>query len=267
MTDLISRLSATQKALNPEDIVLEPQISGDGTVTFHTKSRDTIKGTTLERVYDRNHRLILISEHGPQGIFSETHYDPASEQVKKIIEQSRLNDGATVKREVFYDNPDRANEQVIVLSASGLLTRITKRQFIARQVSFQGETIYDTYGNPQTTVNQHFNQALGRIEHREQISWLAENQRAMTEHYYFGYTGKLSKYVKVLYYAGAGPFLEETQEFDPINTILIRRQLIAFSINGCRTCLDVLHYNADGQIEERQTTLFNEQGHPMRQQS
>ena len=78
--------------------------------------------------------------------------------------------------------------------------------------------------------------------------------------FYFDQAGGLHKYTKVLFHAGAGPFIEETQIFDSQSQVLFKREVAAFDLSGKQTCLDVLTYDDDGDILERHSRFMDKDG-------
>ncbi len=243
-------------------LALQPHIDHAGQIIYHNSSKDARTGIITERIYDQYQRLVRVVKSLP-GNRCETHYDGQSGQIKRTNEVSTMPDGNLICRDIVYSIPDRSSEIVTIISQAGHLLKIIERENIGSRCVFLGQTDYNTDGCPAVTINQHMSRETGELTHREQIQWLAEGQRAMTEHFYFAQSGLVSHYVKILHYATGGIFSEETQDFDSAIQKLSRRQLAAFSVEGHQTCLDVLYYSHDGQIKERQSTFFNFEGRPI----
>src|SRR5262249_8720707 len=157
----------------------------------------------------------------------------------------------SMTKNIVYEGDDRSNEAIIVLAPNGELVRRVERHHIGLRTIFQGQTEYQQDGTPAATVNHFIDPATGRLLKRGEIQWLGEGQRSMTEAFHFEHSGALSKYIKVLYHASAGPFIEETQHFDTKSQTLAKREIAAFSVQGKQTCLDVLVYDDFGEIAER----------------
>lgn len=242
-----------------QDVSLGTRTDCNGLTTYHIASSDRRNGVFLEKIYDQNHRLIRLQKRSP-GSRSETQFHPETGAVSRIFESATLPDGNSMTKNIVYDREDHSSEAVIVLSPNGELVRRVEREHVGMRTIYQGQTEYDTKGAPATTVNHHMDQSTGRLVRREQIQWLSDNQRLLTENFYFDQSGALKKYSKVLYHANAGPFIEEMQVFGGQTQTLLKREIAAYDINGKQTCMDVLTYDASGEIQERHSRFFDKDG-------
>lgn len=242
----------------PHHLTMEKRIDLDGTITYHTVAHD-LGGAVHEKIYDHAQRLIKIVKRAGNSR-CETFLDPASGAPTKVNEISTMPDGNLISSDILCGEAGRRSQIVTIFRPDGQLVRITERQSNGSMVTYQGQTDYDVNGTPVVTINQHTDPESGLLMHREQIHWMGESMRAMTEHFYFDVAGSTQRYVKILHQSGGGPFSEETQEFEPATGNLVRRELLAFDQVGVQTCLDILCYGAKGEIVERQSTFFDASG-------
>ncbi|MGH9549861.1 MAG: hypothetical protein ACRD3W_10820, partial [Terriglobales bacterium] len=242
-----------------EELSLGTRIDRNGKTTYHVVSSDRKCGVFLEKVYDQEHRLVRLQKRG-SGSRCETQFNPESGAVVRIYESANLPDGNSLTKEIVYDKDDRANEAVVVLSPNGEIVRRVERQHYGVRTVYQGQTEYHQDGTPATTVNHHMDHSSGRLVRREQVQWLREGQRLLSENFYFDQSGALQKYSKVLFHATAGPFIEETQMFDGQTQTILKREIAAFDVNGKQTCMDVLTYDDSGDVLERNSRFFDKDG-------
>jgi len=245
-----------------QDLNLGTRIDRNGKTTYHVLTTDRRAGVFLEKVYDQDHHLIKLQKRS-RGSRSETYFDTESGAVIRIFESSTLPDGSSLTKNIIYTGRDRSSEDVIVISPNGELVRRVEREHVGMRTVFQGQTEYNCDGTPASTVNHRMDLATNRLVHREQIQWLSEQQRSLTEDFHFDHAGNLIKYSKVLYHPNSGPFLEETQEYDPANQSLTRREITGYSTGGKQTCIDTLTYNAAGEVTSRESIFFDENGNPI----
>jgi len=241
-----------------DSIRLETRIDRNGKLTYHSLSADT-NGGVLEKVYDQENRLLKVIKRSGSSK-SETFVDPHSGARTRVLELATMPDGNLASSDVIYYSSNRSSQVVTVFRPNGLLIRIIERELRGSMVTFQGQTDYDVNSHPVSTINQHIDPESGLLMHREQIHWLGEGQRAMTEHFYFDISGYTGRYVKILHNSGGAIFSEETQQFDPDTKKMVRRELAAFDLSGHQTCLDVLRYDLNGAVIERQSTFFDSSG-------
>jgi len=240
------------------ELSIGSRVDADGTLTYHVIENDRRTGVLVEKVYDSSRRLMQL-ECRSRGSRINNRYDPESGRIVKLQECTVLNDGNSLTREVLYGDFDRSSENIVVVSPSSEVVRRVQRQFVGKRTTFQGQTEYNSEGAPSTTVNHHLDEATGRLVRREQIQWLSEGQRRFSEFFSFDQAGGLKEYSRTLYHAAAGPFIEETQLFDPRTQTLIRRNISAFDRTGRRTRADVLVYNDEGEIDSN-AHFFDKEG-------
>lgn len=250
---------ALQNASSSPELNVGTRVDRNGKTTYHVSNRDRRLGVQIEKVFDQDENLIRISKKARQSQ-SETYFDPKTGSVTRIYESSTLPDGSTLTKDIVYSSDERSSEAVIVVSPNGELVRKVERLHAGMRMLFQGQTEYNADGVPATTVNHHMDLANGNLMHRQQIQWSGERSKSLTEDFYFNHNGVLIKYVKVIFHASGGPFLEETQEFYCPNQQLRRREIAAFNADGTRTCIDVLEYGDAGLVTARNSTFFDQNG-------
>jgi len=255
------------KTLIQEGLDLQTRVERDGKVTYHHVENDDDLGIVTERVFDEKRRLIRLLKRAPRGNYVETHYNPDTGAAVRASELTFTPDNLTYCKERVFHDGNRVSEVVSVHSARGALVKLIEREQVGSRTTYQGETNYDADGAPATSVNQHMSAETGELTHWEEIFWLRDGQRAMTEHVYFDAAGSTRRYVKVLHYAGAGPFSEETQDFDPQTGKITRREMIAYGPEGYHTLIDVLYYDGDGAVTERVSTFCDDFGRPLASRS
>ena len=201
-----------EKLNGATDLRLETRIDRGGVLTYHSLSHDTTGGV-LEKVYDSQNRLAKVVKRSGSSK-SETHFEPATGQRTKVTELSTMPDGNMISSEVVFCDDNRSSQVVTVFRPNGLLVRIIERESKGSMLTFQGQTDYDVNGAPARTINQHTEADTGLLMHREQIHWMSEGQRAMTEHFFFDVSGHTVRYTKTIYHSVGGVFSEEIQQFD-----------------------------------------------------
>jgi hypothetical protein len=253
------RLLAVDPTASDQDLDLGTRVDQNGQTTYHVICSDRRFGVFLEKIYDKDHKLIRLQKRSRDSR-SETLFDTRSGAVTHIFETSTLPDGDTLTKNTIYWDSEKSSEDVIVVAPNGELVRRVEREVVGLRTIFQGQTEYNSDGTPATTVNHSMDQATGNVIHREQIQWLSEQQRSLTEDFFFDEVGNLVKYNKVLYNANSGPLIEELQTYDPSNHAVLKREIKGYSSSGRQNCIDTLTYDPDGQISERHSTFFDEQG-------
>jgi len=242
-----------------QDLDLGTRVDGNGVTTYHVISSDRRIGVFLEKIYDKDHKLIRLQKRSRDGR-SETFFDTKTGAITHIFETAALPDGDTLTKNIVYFDNDRASEDIIVISPNGELVRRVEREMIGIRTIFQGQTEYNCDGTPATTVNHRMDPHTGNLLHREQIQWHSEQQRSTTEEFFFDNSGNLIKYNKMLFNSNSNPLLEELQTFDPANHAVLKREIKGYSSSGRQNCIDTLTYRSDGEIAERHSTFFDDQG-------
>jgi len=267
-----SRMSSSLGGFTPavasskdESLKLEAHTDARGVTTYHLRTRDTKTQIETEKTFDSEQRLIRIIKHTASSQ-SETELDPVTGSTLRITEYNSLPDGSRLTKETSYTEGNQSSESVVVISAEGEIIRRVERQMVGMRTVFQGQTEYQV-GTPQTSVNHYVDIESGHLLRREQIQWSDAKHRSATENLYFDEVGSVIRFTKTLFYCGAGPFLEESQEFFPATDILQRRELCVYNTHGVRTCLDVVEYADDGEITERMSQFYDDDGNPVRDNS
>ncbi len=245
-----------------ESLKLEAHTDAKGVTTYQLRTRDAKTQIETEKTFDSEQRLIRIVKHSTSSQ-SQTDLDPVSGSTLRITEHNALPDGSRLTKETIYAEGNQSNESVVVISAEGEVIRRVERQMVGMHTVFQGQTEYQG-DNPQTTVNHYVDISSGRLLRREQIQWLDAKHRSVTENLYFDEAGFVTRFTKTLFHSGAGAFLEESQEFYSASTTLQRRELCVYNAQGVRTCVDVVEYADDGEIVERMSQFFDEEGNAVR---
>lgn len=239
------------------EIDIGTRVDNNGTTTYHVLSNESSVGFFVEKFYGKNNNLVKIVKRGRTSR-SETEFHPETGDVERIFEAANLPDGSSMTKEIRYVE-DKAVESVLVIGENGNLKNTVQRESVGLRTLFQGQTNYKSDGTTDTTVNHFMNKDTGKLERREQIKWLKDQQRTLTELFYFSICGKVNKYTKILYHANGGPFLEENIRYGPTGHML-RKELIQYNPNGLQTAADVTTYNVTGEITHRTTTYYDHRG-------
>ncbi len=242
-----------------QDLDLGTRVDGNGITTYHVICSDRRVGVFLEKIYDKDHKLIRLQKRSRDSR-SETFFDTKTGAITHIFETASLPDGDTLTKNTTFFDDDKSSEDVIVISPNGELVRRVEREMIGIRTLFQGQTEYNCDGTPATTVNHRMDPHTGNVVHREQIQWDSEQQRSLTEEFFFDNSGNLIKYNKVLFNANSNPLLEELQTFDAANHAVLRREIKGYSASGKQNCVDTLTYRSDGKVAERHSTFFDDYG-------
>jgi len=230
--------------------------------TYHSIRHDVQSGAIIESIYNSQQQLLTSHQRAP-GYRFDQYFDPPTGARKRSYESITLTDGNSRHTDVVYCAANKRCETVTTTAPDGGLIALTERQLIGSMITFQGQTDYHRDGTPAVTLNQHHDVETGNLAHAEQIHWLREGHRAMTEHLFFDRGGRTTRYIKVLYYAGAGPFSEQTQDFDPQTDRMVRQELVAYNQAGLRAWIDVLYYHPDGSLAAHTSSLFDAAGSPV----
>ncbi|MBI1270472.1 hypothetical protein GC174_08570 [bacterium] len=240
-----------------DEIDVGTKVDQNGKTTYHVLRNESNVGFFVEKLYGNNNNLVKIVKRGRTSR-SETDFDPITGDVARIFEAATLPDGSSMTKEISYVEA-KTIESVLVIGQDGDLRSSVQRESIGIRTLYQGQTDYRQDGSPDTTVSHHMNHETGKLEHREQIKWLKDGQRTLTEHFYFSTDGKVNKYTKLMYHACGGPFLEETHRYGPTGHML-RREIIQYNPNGVQTACDLTTYDVTGDITHRSTTYYDHRG-------
>src|SRR5579875_154773 len=244
-----------------QGLLLETRIDNEGVTTYHSVTPDATGGA-IEKIYDQHKRPIKIIKRCGRNR-AETFLDPETGRRTRVAEVATMPDGNLISSDTIFHDSARSSQIVTIFRPHGLLVRIIERESRGATVVFQGQTDYDVNGTPASSVNQHVDPASGKLVHREQIHWMGEGLRAMTEHTYFDAAGHTVRYIKVIHNSAGGPFSEETHTLDPATGKLSRRELISFAMEGIPNSADLLLYDQQGQICKRRSTFFDAEGNPL----
>lgn len=217
----------------------------------------------LETTFSDNRQLTRIARRTDHGKI-EIELDPTTGDRRRACEVATMFDGTVINDEVIYHDALRSKQLVTITTASGQLVRIVERWYLGSRVTYQGQTNYTETGEPHYTVNQHKDPQNDLLMHREEIYWLKEGHRAMTEHYYFNFYGHTNRYIKILFYASAGPFSQDTQDFHPETHQLWRRELAGFTTDGIQNYLDILCFDPQGKLQDLSCVFFDRSGKPIK---
>lgn len=239
------------------EIDVGTRIELNGKTTYHVLTSDRRVGYFVEKVYNDRQNLVRIIKRG-RNSRSETDFDHETGDVVRIFEASNMPDGNSTTKELVYSG-ESATETVVVVGPAGELKRTVQRESVGIRTIYQGQTDYKADGSPSTTINHKMDHANGKLVHREQIRWLKDGQRALTEHFYFSPNGSVFKYTKILYHACGGPFLEETHRYGQSGHML-RTEIIQFNPNGVQTAADITMFDEHGEITQRSTTYYDHRG-------
>lgn len=244
----------------PEDwneVDVGTRIDLNGKTTYHVLTSDRKVGYFIEKVYNDRQNLVRILKRGKNSR-SETDFSSETGDVVRIFEASTLADGNSMTKEIVYSG-ERCTETVVVVGVNAELIRTVQRESVGLRTLYQGQTDYKADGAPSVTINHNMDPKTGKLAHREQIRWLKDGHRALTEHFFFNNAGVVSKYTKILYHACGGPFIEETHRYADSGPML-RREIIQYNPSGVQTAADLTMYNENGDVTERSTTYYDHRG-------
>ncbi|MBZ0185340.1 MAG: hypothetical protein K8F91_03735 [Candidatus Obscuribacterales bacterium] len=239
------------------EIDVGTRLDENGKTTYHVLTSQRKVGFFVEKIYGANQNLVKIVKRG-RNSRSETDFDASTGDVCRIFEAANLPDGSSMTKEITY-NDKIAAESVIIVGPSGELKSTIQRESVGIRTLFQGQTDYKKDGTPSVTVNHAMDADTGKLAHREQIKWLLDGQRALTEHFYFEANGSVGKYTKIIYHANGGPFIEETHRYGEQGHML-RREIIQYNPNGVQTAADMTVFDESGEIGQRSTTYYDHRG-------
>jgi hypothetical protein len=181
---------------------------------------------------------------------SETRFDPTTGDIERIFEAYTLPDGNHLSKEKRYLDQDSTTESVLVVDPRGGLVRAVVREAVGLVNVFQGQTEFALEGHATVSINHWFDAKSTKMTMREQIQWLPEGERGVTEHFHFTEDGGLSKYRKLLYHPGTDRFLEEIQFYEPRSQRLWRREIKSFERNADLANMEVTMFDANGAVIE-----------------
>ena len=239
-----------------QDLNIATRTDLNGQTTYHILNRDRRSGMYTEKVYDWELNLVRVNKHSANSS-SETHIDPKTGATRQSFEASILPDGSRMTKNIVYPDAEISREEVVVVSPTGELVRRVEREHIGMRTTFQSQTEYRPDGLPATTINHYTDLATGSLTRREQIEWRDARHKTLKEEFIFDESGYLTRYSKVFYHSGAGPFIEETKDYYPLSQQLRRRVLATFNLEGSKTCEDRLEFNKSGKVIERQSKFYD----------
>jgi hypothetical protein len=225
---------------------------GETRTTFHVFKNERTIGYYLERVYTADGRLLRMVKRAPDGR-SETCFDPDSGDIDRIFESYLLPDGNLLTKEKQYRGEDCSVESILVISPQGLLVRTVLRENTGLTSAYQGQTEFNHNGRPTVSVNHWFDNSSGKIIRKEQIQWLEDGERGVTEHFHFNHDSILYQYFKRLYHPATDRFLEETHYYETSTQVMQRKEVKTFG-------------RFDGHVGVEITT-FDENGNPVKKMS
>jgi hypothetical protein len=244
-------LEASSADASPEafrEYELGSRDEGETKRTFHVYKSETRIGYYLERIYDQNDSLICLIKRTQDGR-SETRFNESGD-VSRIFESYCLPDGNNLTKEKAYLKDERSKETVLVLNPNGILVRSVIRITRGMITLFQSQTEFSEEGSPNYSVNHWFDNHTGRLTHREQIQWLYEGSRGLTEGFQFNNESQLEKYHKVLYHPATMRYLEEIHYYDAPSQILLRKEIKTYHENDTMLQQETIIYDKVGnQIE------------------
>ena len=216
--------------------------------TFHVYKSYKQVGYYLEKVFDESGSLISMVKRTQDGR-SETRFDENGD-VAKIFESYTLPDGNILTKEKKYLAEDRTKETVLVISPRGHLVRSVLREAKGLINLFQSQTEFIKDGIPSYSVNHWFEPDKGVMVHREQIQWLQDGVRGLTEHFRFSPQGQLHRYHKILFHPTTQRYLEEAHLYDADKQILLKKEVKTYSSQDSMAQLEITTYDANGQLLE-----------------
>lgn len=217
---------------------------GETRTTFHVFKNEKTIGYYLERVYTGDGRLLRMVKRAPDGR-SETCFDPDSGDIDRIFESYILADGNLLTKEKQYKGEDCSIESILVISPQGLLVRTVLRETTGLNSCFQGQTEFNHQGRPTVSVNHWFDATSGKINRKEQIQWLEDGERGLTEQFHFNEQGLLIQYFKRLYHPATDRYLEETHHYEA-NQVMQRKEVKTFGRFDIQIGVEITTFDAEG---------------------
>lgn len=227
--------------------------------THHILATDPGGGIFVEKIFDDDRNLIQLHRRARDSR-SETHFDPKTGDIQRILENSKLLDGNLMRKEVVYADANQSFELVVIISPTGELVRKVERENIGIHTIVQAQTDYNADGTPALTVTYARDAMSGQLLHRQQAQWKAGPTKSLTEDFYFDRKGNLTEYVRAVYQENSLPIMEETQIYDPTSQTLKRKETIVFGSDGKEKSVDVVAYSHAGEIELRSSTFYDDNG-------
>lgn len=112
-----------------QDLDLGTRVDGNGITTYHVICSDRRVGVFLEKIYDKDHKLIRLQKRSRDSR-SETFFDTKNGAITHIFETASLPDGDTLTKNTTFFDDDKSSEDVIVISPNGELVRRVEREMI-----------------------------------------------------------------------------------------------------------------------------------------
>lgn len=237
-----------------KEVDLGARVDGTTRTTFHVYKNEERIGYFMERVFDPQGRLVRMIKRTDEGR-SETRFDASTGDIDKIFESYTLPDGNVLTKEKRYLPEDNALESVIVVDANGNLVRTVLREMKSLSNVFTGQTEYSKDGKASLTVNHWFDKKTTKLNIREQIQWLPNGERGVTEHFTFSQDGSLVKYHKCLLHPPTDTFMEEIHLYDPRSQALLRKEEKTYMRGENQASVDITIYDTKGNQLERKSAV------------
>ncbi|MDX1985903.1 MAG: hypothetical protein SFV17_04370 [Candidatus Obscuribacter sp.] len=247
-------LSAEDFDQSFREVDLGARVDGPIRTTFHVYKSDERIGFFLEKVFDEQGRLIRMTKRTADGR-SETRFDPSTGDIDKIFETYTMPDGNILTKEKRYLPDDNSLESVIVVDPQGNLVRTVLREMKSLKSVFTGQTEYNRQGKAILTVNHWFDKITAKLSVREQIQWLSNGERGVTEHFTFTKDGSLVKYHKSLVHPPTDSYMEEIHLYDPRSQSLLRKEVKTYERHDLQAEVEITIYDTRGHQLEQKTVI------------
>ncbi len=242
--------------LSFQEVDLGSKVEGELRTTFHVYKNERQIGYYLEKVYTSEDKLVKMVKRSADGR-SETRFDPDSGDIDRIFESYSLPDGNILTKEKRYLSDEKAIESVLVMDPRGILVRTVIRETQGLNNLFQGQTEFTLEGRAKFSVNHWFNPKNGKMNHREQIQWLPDGERGVTEHFHFSDDGALLKYFKRLFHPSTDRHLEETHIYDPLTQLMVRKEVKTCGRLDHQCSVEVTTFDAAGNPLNVQNNVYD----------
>ena len=120
---------------------------------------------------------------------------------------------------------------------------------------FTGQTEYNRQGKAILTVNHWFDKITAKLSVREQIQWLSNGERGVTEHFTFTKDGSLVKYHKSLVHPPTDSYMEEIHLYDPRSQSLLRKEVKTYERHDLQAEVEITIYDTRGHQLEQKTVI------------
>lgn len=236
-----------------QEVDLGSRVDGPFRTTFHVYKSPIRIGYYLERIFNEHGKLVRMIKRTSEGR-SETRFCPNSGDVVLIFESYTIPDGNILTKEKRYLDGEAWEESVLVVDPLGNLVRTVIREGDGVHNLFTGQTEYEN-GGAKLTVSHWFDRQSGKMNVREQVQWLENGDRGVSELFSFTADGVLVKYHKRLYHPSSDRHLEELHLYEPRSQALLRKEIKTYGSSDDSATIEITIFDTKGNVLDRKTTF------------